>query len=224
MSGAVRSAMQIALLGRAAGAFSRPGVRAISPMPGRQRGEDRVEMLHHIGLAADHHAIAALQPPDAAAGADIDIVDALGRQFLGAADVVDVVGIAAVDQDVARLEMGQQIGDGLVDHGGRHHQPDRPRLGRASWRNPRGDAAPTAFSLASSATAFADMSKTTHSWPPLHETAHHIRTHPAEADHSQLHRLYPSLKFLPAHIAVESRRYRRIRDSARRSDRPPVPA
>ena len=39
-----------------------------------------------------------------------------GRQLLRAADVVDVVGIAAVDQDVAALEMRQQVGDGLVDH------------------------------------------------------------------------------------------------------------
>ncbi len=35
-------------------------------------------MLYRLGLAADHHAVAALQAPDAAAGADIDVVDALG--------------------------------------------------------------------------------------------------------------------------------------------------
>ena len=33
-------------------------------------------------------------------------MDSFGRQLLGAADVVDVIGIAAVDQDVARLEQG----------------------------------------------------------------------------------------------------------------------
>ena len=125
-------------------------------------GEDRVEMLHHVALAADHHAIAALEAPDAAAGADVDIVDALGRQLLGAADVVDVIGIAAVDQDIAALEMGQQIGDGL-------RPPRRPapsaRLRAASssfLANSASDAAPTAFSFTSSATAFADLSNTTH--------------------------------------------------------------
>jgi hypothetical protein len=85
-------------------------------------------MLHRVGLAADHHAVAAIEAPDAAARADVDIVDALGFQFLRAPDVVDAIGIAAVDQDVAGLEMGQQVGDALVDHARRHHQPDRARL------------------------------------------------------------------------------------------------
>ena len=119
--------MQIALLGRAADLLAARRARDVAAA-GRQGGEDRIEVLHRVGLAADHHAVAALEAPDAAAGADIDIVDALGRQLLRAADVVDVVGVAAVDQDVAGLEMRQQIGDGLVDHAGRHHQPDRARL------------------------------------------------------------------------------------------------
>ena len=51
-----------------------------------------------------------------------------GGELLGAADVVDVIGIAAVDEDVARFEKRQQIGDRLVDHGGRNHQPDGARL------------------------------------------------------------------------------------------------
>ena len=53
--------------------------------------------------------------------------------------------------------------------------------------------APTAFSLASSATAFGDLSKTTHSWPPLDQPPHHVRAHPAEADHSELHVPVPAL-------------------------------
>ena len=43
----------------------------------RQRGENGIEMLHHVRFAADHHAIAALQTPDAAAGAHIHIMDFL---------------------------------------------------------------------------------------------------------------------------------------------------
>src|SRR5438552_28110 len=69
----------------------------------RQRGEDRVEVLDHLRLAADHLAVAALQAPDAAAGADIDIMQALRLQLGGAADVVDVVRVAAVDDDVPLL-------------------------------------------------------------------------------------------------------------------------
>ena len=82
-------------------AFSRPGRARNIAAAWRKRAEDRVEMLHDIALAADHHAIAALQAPHAAAGADIDVMDPLGVQLLGAANVVDVIGIAAVNQDVA---------------------------------------------------------------------------------------------------------------------------
>ena len=74
-------------------------------MPGASVAKIGSRRLHDLRLAADHHAVAALQAPDAAAGADVDVVDALRREFLGAADVVDVVGVAAVDEDVARLEV-----------------------------------------------------------------------------------------------------------------------
>ena len=44
-----------------------------------KRVEDRIEALHRLVLAADHHAVAALEAPDAAAGADVDVVDAAAR-------------------------------------------------------------------------------------------------------------------------------------------------
>ncbi len=109
--------------------FSRPGVRGTSPLPGASVGEDRVETRHHFLLAADHHAVAPLQAPDTAARPHVDVVDALRRELLGAPYVVHVVRIAAVDEDVAGLERGQQLGDGRVDHGRRDHQPDSARLG-----------------------------------------------------------------------------------------------
>ena len=55
--------------------------------------------------------------------------------------------------------------------------------------NSASEAVPTAFSFTSSATAFADLSNTTHWWPPFKQAAHHVRSHPAEADHSELHGL-----------------------------------
>src|SRR5262245_41747638 len=66
--------------------------------------EDGVEILDGPVRPADHHAVAALQPPDAAAGADVDIVNPPRGEFLGPADIVDVVGVAAVDQDVVLLQ------------------------------------------------------------------------------------------------------------------------
>ena len=51
---------------------------------------------------------------------------------------------------------------------------------------------PTAFSFTSSATALGDMSNTTHSMAALQQAAHHVGTHPAQSDHSQLHGHFPS--------------------------------
>ncbi len=79
--------------------------------------------------AADHQAVAALEAPDAAAGAHVDVVDALGGEFFGAADVVDVVGVAAVDEDVAGFEMRDDLGDGVVDGCGGDHEPDGAGFG-----------------------------------------------------------------------------------------------
>src|SRR5260370_22595775 len=115
VAGAVRPTMQVALLGGAGAQFlpSRSG-RDVA-LAGGQGRKDRIETLDHRLFAADHHAIAAFQPPDSPAGPDIDVVDPPRHQLLGAPDVIDVVGIAAVDQDVVGLQCSQNVGDGLVD-------------------------------------------------------------------------------------------------------------
>ena len=95
---------------------------------GGERGEDRVESLHRPVRPADHQAVAAIQPPDTAAGANIDEVDTLLRQLGSLVDRVVVVGIAAVDDGVALVhERGDLAGDFAGD-GGRQHQPGRSRL------------------------------------------------------------------------------------------------
>ena len=61
-------------------------------------------------FAADHHAIAALDAPDAAAGADIDIVRGpCSFSALRAADIVLPKGVAAVDDDVVRLQQSASV-------------------------------------------------------------------------------------------------------------------
>src|SRR5262249_61039239 len=76
VASAVRAAVQVPLLGGAADLVTTGRTRDVSP-PGCERREDWVQTLHHIRLAADHHARAAFQSPDAAAGADIHIVNLL---------------------------------------------------------------------------------------------------------------------------------------------------
>ena len=53
--------------------------------------------------------------------------------------------------------------------------------------NSASDAVPTAFSFASSATAFGGHVEHHAFMAALQEAAHHVRAHPAKADHSQLH-------------------------------------
>jgi hypothetical protein len=54
-------------------------------------------------------------------------VHAAPGELFRAPDVIDVVGIAAVDEDVTRRKMRQQVGNRAVDGGCRDHQPDGPR-------------------------------------------------------------------------------------------------
>src|SRR5206468_2286299 len=60
------TAVQVPVLGGAGAAFAGGGARDAAA-PGRQRREHRVEALHHVGLAPDHQAVAALGAPDAPA-------------------------------------------------------------------------------------------------------------------------------------------------------------
>ena len=185
VAGAVRPAMQVALLGGAV-ALATGGARDVADA-GRQGLEDRVEAADHVGFAADHHAIAPVEAEHAAAGADVDIVDLLRGQFLGAADVVDVVGVAAVDQDVAGFEQRQQVGDRRVDHRGRHHQPQRPRLGElGDLVLHRGGAGRALFRqrVHRGGGAVEDHAFVA----ALHQAADHVGAHAAQADHSELHR------------------------------------
>src|SRR3989442_7395044 len=63
--------------------------------------------------------------PHAAARPAIDVVNPPGSQRPRPSDVVDVVRIAAVDEDVALLDRSPEIAQRLVDRRGRHHEPER---------------------------------------------------------------------------------------------------
>src|SRR3974390_2647426 len=78
--------------------------------------------------STDHHAVSALKAPDPAAGSNIHIIYAFGREILGATNVVHVIGVSAVNQDVAALEVRNNIRNCLVHERRWDHQPDRPRL------------------------------------------------------------------------------------------------
>src|SRR5262249_47147989 len=91
----------------------------------RQGREDRIKTLHALGIAADHQAVAALQAPHAPRRADIEIVDALGLELARAAYVVFEVGVAAVDDGVARTHQPAELHNRLLgDLACGQHDPD----------------------------------------------------------------------------------------------------
>ena len=97
---------------------------------GRKTLEDRVKMSDYLRFPADHHAVAALQSPHPSAGAYVNIVDVFRGQLLCASNVVDVIRVAAVDQDVTGVERWRQIGKRLVHCRCGNHQPDAAGLGQ----------------------------------------------------------------------------------------------
>src|SRR5262249_38386211 len=171
---------------------------------GRQRLENRVEPPDRLVGAADHHAVAALQAPDTAARPYVHVMDLLRREFPGAADVVHVVGVAAVDEDVAGLEMGQEVGAGYVHDGRRDHQPDGPRLVELLHEVlQRGGAHRLLLDQFFHRLGRAVEDHALVACPE--KPPHHVGAHPAQADHAELHHkllyengLFNALNSVPA--------------------------
>ena len=99
MPRARRAGVQIAFLGGGLAVFT-TGCFVYAAYARGQRFENRIEFSDRLFVAAYHHAIAALQSPDTAAGADIDIAYAFFLQRLSAAHIVLKIAITAVNQNV----------------------------------------------------------------------------------------------------------------------------
>ena len=154
---------------------------------GRQGFEDWVQVVKSGFVAADHHAVAPVQAPNAAAGAHVDVADAFFGQRLGAAHVVLVIGVAAVNDDVAGLKQARQGVDRRLGNGAcRQHDPDGARFlqladkaghvlaGRGALGGELGHAGGVGV------IHDAVMSV-------AHQAAHDIAAHATQSNHSQLH-------------------------------------
>ena len=165
MSRAGRAAVQVALLGRADPAL-RPVVRRGRLDSGRQRREDRIEPAATASASPPIiRQYPRSQPPDAAAHADVDVVDAGAAQFGRAPDIVDVVRVAAVDDVSPGCEERASVVDRRVDHAGGHHHPDVARRVELRRRAPASDRRPAMPSAAMAATASGATSCATQSCP-----------------------------------------------------------
>ena len=182
---AVRAAVKVALLGGSAGLLS-PGGAWPGPHAGGQCGEDRVETTHHVDFTPDHHAVAALESPHAAACPHVDVMDSSGLQGRGPLDVVVIVRVAAVDQDVSRLEPAGKLLDHLFDDRRRHHQPHGTR--RLQLADEFLQAAGTLRPLPDQGGGRLGMHVVNDAFLPVAlQTPNHVGAHPTQTDHAELH-------------------------------------
>jgi len=173
-------------LGEVAGAGRADAAPALV-LAGRQRLEDRPQGFHDLFVTADHHAVALGQAPHAAAGAAVDVVDALSLAPGGVAERILVVGVAAVDHRVALVQQPQQRGDGVVGDLARgHHQPQHARRGQGLYQRLErsGRAAALAFQLLARIGVGVEAGDLV---TAIEQPLRHVGAHLAETDHAQLH-------------------------------------
>src|SRR5260370_23620270 len=124
MPGTIGTAMQIALLTRLG--LAGPAGRALGGAhAGCECGENGVQVLYRVLIAAKHQAITPLKPPDAAARAAVEQPDTALGEFPGAPDIVAVVRVASVDDNVPSGHFSGHRLDGSLGNvtGGRPAPP-----------------------------------------------------------------------------------------------------
>lgn len=183
--GTRRTAVQVAaLLG---GVVPRAPGRALDVAGSRRdRAQNGLEVGDGLVVPAHHEAVAALEAEHAAAGPDVDVVDAGVLQLRGPTHVVAVVGVAAVDDDVAGFEdLGDLVDDRAGEPGGDHqpHGAGLLELGREVRDARRARGALRGQGRHGILVHVVDHAVVA----VLHESADDVGAHPSESDHGELH-------------------------------------
>src|SRR6266498_3153457 len=144
-------------------------------------------MLDSFFRAADHHAVTALQSPDTATRAYVHVVDAFIFEKLGAANIVLEIRIAAINQDVAGLELwGQRLYRGFCRSAGWDHEPRN--TGRSEFRGKVVERRGWNGTFAGHALNCISAQVGDHHFvTAAHQAPCHIRAHPPKTYHSQTH-------------------------------------
>ncbi len=153
----------------------------------RQRFEDRSQPFDHRFVAADHHAVAFGQAPHAAAGAAIDVFDFSPGESCRTAQRICVIGIAAIDHDVAGGQQWQQIRQRDVgDFTGWHHQPQCAR--DRQFRHQRNQRICGFGTLVFEVVAGVWFRVEAHQpMSAAHQALGHVGAHASQADHAEFH-------------------------------------
>jgi len=151
------------------------------------RLEDRLESLDDVTLTADHQAVPALEPPDATARSDVDVVNLPLSYHLHPPHVVLEEGVTPVDDRVARRHPLGQVGHDLLgSRAGRHHHPrDARRSDRTDEVVERGRAgsalAPDRLDAGRIRRVPDDLVAASN------QAARHVGPHPTQPYHPELH-------------------------------------
>src|SRR4029077_13702512 len=190
VSGTIGAAMQVALFGGATEQFTSRCSRSAGNA-WRECRENRVHVRHRIFFPTNHHAVAPIKTPYATAGPNIYIMNFLPCKLLGATNVVDVVRVAAVNENVVGLEMCEQVGDILIHSRCRHHQPDRSGLRELSCKIRQRICSHCSLPSQLFYRLLRPVEDYTLVLSSLHKP-HHVGPPPSETDHSDLHKSPPA--------------------------------
>ena len=166
----------------------------IQPSAGARVSKIGLHVATYGLLAADHHAVPFLPAPDSAAGADVEEADLAAGQALRATNRVFVVAVAAIDDQIARLQQLGQIGDdpfGGVAAGTITRRPAAP-VSLATISSSVGTIVTPLMSIRS---GFGSLANPTTSCPPLTDPSGrtdgqaegHVSAHFSESDKAELH-------------------------------------
>src|SRR3954468_4304042 len=180
--------MEVAVFGRAAEIFAARRSRYITSSRS-QSFENWIKPLYRFFRAANHHAVAAVDSPNSAAGADVDVMDALALKLFRAAHVIFEVRITTVNDCISSLEiLRNSLNCRLGRSSSGNHGPHcagRVELGDEILDRRRSDRTFTTESF----DRFRASIGNHYRMPAAREAARHVSTHAPETNHSQLHLL-----------------------------------
>ena len=152
-------------------------------------------MSDDLGLTADHHAEPAIEPEHTTARSNVDVVHTKLREPRRTLYVIAVVGVAAVDHDVACVHESCELIGSCARECGRHHDPRGPRRGELS-----DEVLERVGAVGALTHQLRDGLRVNvvnhHLVACTHQPAREVRAHATESHHSQLHR-----RHLPVHSA-----------------------
>jgi hypothetical protein len=138
------------------------------------------------GRTAYHQAIASLETPHATTRADIEVVQALSFELFRTPDVIDVIRVPTVNENVSGGKLGGQFPEQGIHSACRNHDPDGARpLEHPDELVQRFRALRTLIHECLHVGRISVEHGAIMATPE--QPSNHVRSHPSQSDHSELH-------------------------------------